>query len=49
MDLLGKYFIFEFETIPLGKTLRPVEIGNGISIIQSYLLAPKPHPEIRIS
>ncbi len=42
MEIMDKYFFYEFGDILEGKVLKKVELGNGVSINQSYVLAPKP-------
>ena len=41
LDILSQYFSFDFQTIPVEHTLQNTAMGDGVSIVQSYLLTPK--------
>ena len=43
---LSRYFYFDFETISPAETLRSAPMGKGTSIVQCYVLAPKPLEEV---
>lgn len=45
MEILGKFFFFDFARSAPEVTLRPARMGNSISIIQSYVLRPNPNPD----
>ena len=40
MDLLGKYFVFDFQALPLDRAFQQIGLEGSLSVIQSYLLAP---------
>lgn len=42
MEIMDKYFFYEFGDLLEGKVLRKAQLGNGVSITQSFVLAPKP-------
>ena len=44
LETLGNYFFFDFEALPLDRALRRVNVGEGRSVVQSFLLAPAPQP-----
>lgn len=44
MEMLGRYFFFDFQWISPDQTLRKIENGNQVSIIMSFLLRPKETP-----
>lgn len=41
MEVLGKYFFFDFRLIPPAETLRDTKMGAGSSIIECYVLTPR--------
>lgn len=41
MDMIGKYFHFDFHLISPDQSLRMIETHSGTSIVQSYVLRPK--------
>ena len=41
LNILSNYFLFDFTLFPLESTLKRMEIGEGRSVIQSYLLTPR--------
>lgn len=48
MEILDRFFTYDFETLPIEKTLKRAnadEDGSGFSVIQSYVLTPKPTHE----
>jgi hypothetical protein len=40
LEALGEYFFFDLELTGLDRALRSVEVGEGRSVIQTYVLAP---------
>ena len=42
LDMLDRWFMFEFESIPIDQTLVQEPMGDGTSIIQNYVLRPRP-------
>lgn len=44
LDILRKYFYFEFDAIPPESALRSSSAGQGTSIIQNHVLTPKEVP-----
>lgn len=44
LEILAKYFLFDFQFIPAGNALRESAIGEGTSVLQTYILRPVPAP-----
>lgn len=43
LETLSRFFFFDFQLIPPETSLRNTQIGEGHSVVQCYVLTPKPH------
>lgn len=41
LDIIGRYFWFDFELLPESDVLHRSQMGDGISVIQNYILSPR--------
>lgn len=44
LEIIGGYFLFDLELLPEPDVLHRCEVGDGISVIQNYVLAPRSAP-----
>lgn len=46
LEILGDYFLFDFDSIPAESALRSTQMDESASIVQCYVLKPKPEIEL---
>ncbi len=46
LEALGRYFFFDFDALPPEEGARKHAMGSGTSVIQSFVLTPKPEDEL---
>ena len=41
LEIIGHYFLFDFDTLPESDVLHRCDIDDGVSIVQNYMLSPR--------